>query len=125
MLVNPILLIFGLFFLGIVVCFYIVRRPARPYLSGVCLFLLILFLACTAVVNASLPPVSQFDWGNAFLRKLTPFVVFRHQPTQEECERSFRVYQAIDIGLVAATLISIGYDIWNSLIRSPKPEQDP
>lgn len=29
MLVNPILLIFGLFFLGIVVCFYIVRRPTR------------------------------------------------------------------------------------------------
>ncbi len=124
MLVNPILLIFGLFFLGIVVCFYIVRRPTRPYLSGTCLFLLILFLACTAVVNASLPPVSQFDWGNAFLRKLTPFVVFRHQPTQEECEHSFRVYQAIDIGLVAATLVSIGYDIWNSLIRVSKPEQD-
>ena len=89
-----ILLTFGLFFLGIVVCFYIVRRPTRPYLSGTCLFLLILFLACTAVVNASLPPVSQFDWGNAFLRKLTPFVVFRYQPTQEECERSFQVYQA-------------------------------
>ena len=95
-----------------------------PYLSGVCLLLLILFLGCTAVVNASLPPISQFDWGNSFMRKLTPFVVFRNHPTQEECERSFRVYQAIDIGLVAATLVCIGYDIWNSLIRSAEPDQD-
>lgn len=45
MLVNPILLIFGLFLLGVVICFYIVRRPTRPYLSGVCLILLALFLA--------------------------------------------------------------------------------
>ena len=99
MLVNPILLIFGLFLLGVVICFYIVRRPTRPYLSGVCLILLALFLGCTAVVNASLPPVSQFDWANEVMRKLTPFVVFRKQPTQEECEASFRVYQSIDIGL--------------------------
>lgn len=47
MLVNPILLIFGLFLLGVVICFYIVRRPTRPYLSGVCLILLALFLGCT------------------------------------------------------------------------------
>ena len=46
MLVNPILLIFGLFLLGVVICFYIVRRPTRPYLSGVCLILLALFLGC-------------------------------------------------------------------------------
>ena len=63
MLVNPILLIFGLFLLGVVICFYIVRRPTRPYLSGVCLILLALFLGCTAVVNASLPPVSQIRLG--------------------------------------------------------------
>ena len=86
MLVNPILLIFGLFLLGVVICFYIVRRPTRPYLSGVCLILLALFL---------------------------------------ECEASFRVYQSIDIGLVTATLVSIGYDIWNSLLRSSRPEEEP
>ncbi|MFR9048781.1 MAG: hypothetical protein ACLVJZ_09250 [[Clostridium] leptum] len=68
MLVNPILLIFGLFLLGVVICFYIVRRPTRPYLSGVCLILLALFLGCTAVVNASLPPVSQFDWANEVMK---------------------------------------------------------
>lgn len=124
MLVNPILLVFALFLFGVVVCFYIVRRPAGPYLSGVCLLLLALFLACTAVVNASLPPVSQFDWANEFMRKLTPFVVFRQRPTQEECEASFRVYQIIDNCLVAATLISIGYDIWNSLIRSSKSDEE-
>lgn len=78
MLVNPILLIFGLFLLGVVICFYIVRRPTRPYLSGVCLILLAVFLGCTAVVNASLPPVSQFDWANEVMRKLTPFVVFEN-----------------------------------------------
>ena len=82
-------------------------------------------LGCTAVVNASLPPVSQFDWANEVMRKLTPFVVFRKQPTQEECEASFRVYQSIDIGLVTATLVSIGYDIWNSLLRSSRPEEEP
>ena len=109
MLVNPILLIFGLFLLGVVICFYIVRRPTRPYLSGVCLILLALFLGCTAEV----------------MRKLTPFVVFRKRPTQEECEASFRVYQSIDIGLVTATLVSIGYDIWNSLLRSSRPEEEP
>lgn len=125
MLVNPILLIFGLFLLGMVICFYIVRRPTRPYLSGVCLILLALFLGCTAVVNASLPPISQFDWANEAMRKLTPFVVFRRQPTQEECETSFRLYQSIDIGLVVATLLSIGYDIWNSLLRGSHPEEEP
>ena len=109
MLVNPILLIFGLFLLGVVICFYIVRRPTRPYLSGVCLILLALFLGCTAVVNASLPPVSQFDWANEVMRKLTPFVVFRKQPTQENARLPFANSPSTSFGNSDAG--SIGYDI--------------
>ena len=107
------------------VCRSLKQRSSSYAMQRGDLILLALFLGCTAVVNASLPPVSQFDWANEVMRKLTPFVVFRKQPTQEECEASFRVYQSIDIGLVTATLVSIGYDIWNSLLRSSRPEEEP
>ena len=124
MQVNPILIVAGVFMLGTCVFFYIIRRPTKPYLSGVCLILLALFIGCTAVIDASLPPAPQWAWVSEQLRYLTPFVVFQAQPSVDDCEKAFRIYQIIDVVLFAATVASIAYDVWNSLIRSSRPSEN-
>ncbi|MEE0857900.1 MAG: hypothetical protein U0M12_00280 [Acutalibacteraceae bacterium] len=107
MAVSPILIIIVSAVLIATAFLYIINRPKKPIFTGVFLFLLLISVLFTFIINIELSSSSSMlNTGNDFVKAFTTFITFESEPSQQLLQNSFNVFCIVDIALIILTIIA-------------------
>lgn len=114
---NPILLVVtvALIVFGVIYCMIV--RPRKPLLTAIFLFLLVVYLFFTFIVNNAVTPSEMNTFFSSHINKLLPFITYHEAPSSEVCLRSFYLYQRMDVLLFLGVVISLAIEIYQILIK--------
>ncbi|MEE0266169.1 MAG: hypothetical protein UD936_11135 [Acutalibacteraceae bacterium] len=104
MVISPVLIIIVVAILIATAFLYIINRPKVPIFTGVFLFLLLVFVALTFVLNVELSSTTNIlkPENNAF-NAICSFITMQDKPTSQTLLDSFNLFGKIDIALIIVT----------------------
>ena len=107
MVISPILIIIVSAILIATAFFYLINRPKKPLFTGVFLFLLLVSVCFTFIINIELSSSSNMlNSGNDIIKNLTAFITLESEPSQQLLMQSFNVFCIVDIVLIVLTVIA-------------------
>lgn len=107
MVISPILIIIVSAILIATAFFYLINRPKKPLFTSVFLFLLLVSVCFTFIINIELSSSSNMlNSGNDIIKNLTAFITLESEPSQQLLMQSFNVFCIVDIVLIVLTVIA-------------------
>lgn len=107
MVISPIIIIIAAAILIAAILLYIINKPKNPLFTGVFLFLLLCCVIFTFAINIELSSSSRvLSADNSFSKVLTSFITMDSSPSKAILYDSFRLFQVIDLSLVAMCAIA-------------------
>lgn len=106
MVISPVLIIIVVAILVATAFLYIINRPKVPIFTGVFLFLLLVFVFLTFVLNVELSSTTNIlkPENNAF-NAICSFITMQSEPTSQMLLDSFNLFGKIDITLIIITAV--------------------
>lgn len=112
-MINPIVIIIIAAYVLSFLVFRIAVKPRKPVFTGVLLFLLILLVGLTSVIDSA---IYNSELLNGFEKWLVLFATTVEAHDTMALEGSFRIFAWIDIALFSLTIISMYIELRSILI---------
>ncbi len=104
--INPVVIIVAIALYAFVLVYYIINRPKKPIFTGTSIFMLLIFLGFTYIINLGITGNSE-DAQNEFVRFMLSILVVNTSESATISERAFESYATIDIVLMVVCFISM------------------
>ena len=108
-MINPIIIIVSVALLLAMLTVCIINRPKKPFITGT-IFVVFTFLIDNAISSTGAGETDGF----------VSFLTMSDHPSYDDLASSFHTYMLIDIGLIAASLVSLFIEILLILRKSEK-----
>lgn len=102
-MINPIIIIAAAALVLSALAIAILNKPAVPVVTSTLIIILIFFVVATYLIDSAVSNSSVSD----SLINFISFSVLKDNPTNEDLEFAFNTFKYTDIGLFAASLISM------------------
>lgn len=112
-MVNPIVIIILAAYVLSFLVLRIVVKPKKPILTGALLFILILFVIFTSMIDTAIYGSKLMQ---DFEKSLVSFVTSTSISDTFMLEKAFNTFAWIDIGLFAVTIVSMCFELRTILI---------
>lgn len=105
-MINPIVIIVSaaLFLAALAIC--IINRPKKPVVTGMVILILIGFVFFTFLIDNAITTLNNGS-PDAFVC----FLTMNDKPGYYDLASSFRTFMLVDMGLIAASLLSLFVEI--------------
>ncbi len=114
-MINPIVIIISAAILLSVIAVCIINRPKKPFITGTLILLLIAFVIFTFMIDSEINSLGKSD-PNSFIG----FITMNDVMTYDSLGDSFHTFMIIDMGLIAASLLSLFTEIMIILRKNSK-----
>ena len=114
-MINPIIIIAGAAVLLSVFAACIINKPKKPVLTGTVIVILICFVVFTFMIDNAITALNTNE-TDAFVC----FLTMSDKPTYDSLAASFNTFMCFDIGLIAASLVTLFFEIVTILRKHPE-----
>ncbi len=114
-MINPIIIIVSVALLLAMLTVCIINRPKKPFITGTIIVLLICFVVFTFLIDNAISSTGAGETDG-----FVSFLTMSDHPSYDDLASSFHTYMLIDIGLIAASLVSLFIEILLILRKSEK-----
>lgn len=114
-MINPIVIIVSAALLLAVLTICIINRPKKPIITGTVIVILICFVIFTFLIDGAISSL-----GSAEADGFVKFLTMSEEASYDALASSFHTYMLIDIGLIAASLLSLFVEILLILRKDSK-----
>lgn len=114
-MINPIVIIVSAALLLAMLTICIINRPKKPIITGTVIVILICYVVFTFMIDGA---ISNLNTGE--VEGFVQFLTMTEEASYEQLASSFRTYMLVDIGLIAASLLSLFVEIMLILRKDSK-----